>query len=275
MGKVDLHTFWKRFKRYVLDRWVITRQIVILLICILIPWGISYYLMDVLSNYASYRSPSNTVNPIMPDAGFEVIPEMHNIGLTDAFDGITFAFLALLILTHQTPLRIAVHALSCSFMNNMMRTTTVAITSVVDPRPGCEHVTSNFWWTFTLHRCGDAIFSGHTSIFMLCCMAWVTYAPRNTIGIGGILLMIGLVIGGSLIIISNRTHYTVDVLLAIYICFGNWYAFRWFWELYVIRKNRFKELNFTPAYERKHGNSVDSSVPSMRELEDGQDNHTS
>ncbi|KAK9764242.1 hypothetical protein K7432_008420 [Basidiobolus ranarum] len=233
-----------------------------------------FALKNVLSNYASYRSPSNKVNPIMPDAGFEVIPEMHNISLTDAFDAITFSFLVLLVLFHRTPLRIVVHALSVSFMNNVMRTTTVAITSVVDPRPSCEQVTGKFWWTFTLHRCGDAIFSGHTSIFMLCFMVWVTYAPRNIIGFGGIFLMLCLVIGGSLIIISNRTHYTVDVLLAIYICFGNWYAFRWFWELYVVRKNRFRELNFTPAFERKHRNSINSIEPTMREVESGQVDHT-
>ncbi|ORY05328.1 hypothetical protein K493DRAFT_333569 [Basidiobolus meristosporus CBS 931.73] len=267
---MELEPFWKLLKKYVLERWVLTRQIVILLVCIIIPWGISYYLMNVLSNYASYRSPSNRTNPVMPDAGFEVIPEMHNIGLTDAFDGITFAFLALLVLAHRTPLKIVVHALCVSFMNNIMRTTTVAITSVVDPRPSCEQVTSNFWFSFALHRCGDAIFSGHTSIFMLCAMVWVTYAPRNRIGILGIFLMIGLVIGGSLIIISNRTHYTVDVLLAIYICFGNWYAFRWFWELYVVRENRFKELNFTPAYERKLDSNRNSVMPTIRELENGQ-----
>ncbi|KAI7874502.1 hypothetical protein K492DRAFT_41059 [Lichtheimia hyalospora FSU 10163] len=115
---------------------------------------------------------------------------------------------------------------------NVERIATVAITSLPDPRAGCEMVTNQIWTKISAHKCGDCMFSGHTVLFVICACVWMTYPPCNQrfarIVISTIIWL--LVLAGSAIVIMNRAHYTVDVLVAWYVGIGNWYVVQYFWK---------------------------------------------
>jgi hypothetical protein len=133
-----------------------------------------------------------------------------------------------------------------------MRITTVAITSFPDPREGCERIDGSAFSQVTLHRCGDAMFSGHTMIFVLGALIWTSFGPLNWIGLTITFLTWCCAIAGGIIIIANRAHYTVDVLVALYVTVGAWYFVQWWWHQLIVLPNRLVSLRFP------HGNYYDS-----------------
>ncbi|ORX74995.1 hypothetical protein DL89DRAFT_254751 [Linderina pennispora] len=180
----------------------------------------------------------------LPDVFFDWIGMIELLWLTDMFDALMFVPTALLVVTHERPWRV-ISRMGCAWsLASLIRITTVAITSVPDPRPSCEYVVGNVFTTFTLHRCGDAIYSGHTLIFVISAMAWSSFSPRNWIGRGLTFFVWCLCIAGSLIVIANRAHYTIDVLLAWYIAPGCWYVAAWFWYWHVTKKGRLLRIEF-------------------------------
>ncbi|RKP39367.1 PAP2 superfamily C-terminal-domain-containing protein, partial [Dimargaris cristalligena] len=197
----------------------------IFIVCLLSCWGLTYYFMNVMANVASYRSSLIVNHEVLPDLGFEVIPPVDQLWLTDFFDALMFAPTAIMTaLFNRRPNYILVKGIGSSLIVNIMRITTVAITSIPDPRIGCEFVTGDFWSTFRLHRCGDCMFSGHTTIFVLCTMVWISHAPRNMLGIVGTFIILAVCVAGSIVVIANRAHYTMDVLVAWYISIGTWFT---------------------------------------------------
>lgn len=121
--------------------------------------------------------------------------------------------------------------------------TTVATTSFPDPRIGCEQQTNNEIFTeVVLHRCGDNMFSGHTAIYAVVVLIYATYfnsAFRQQLSplFRALVVFIvwGLGIGASLLIILNRSHYTIDVLVAWYVSTGVWFVQLWWWTRYAVR----------------------------------------
>ena len=77
--------------------------------------------------------------------------------------------------------------------------------------------------TTTVFTCGDMVFSGHTSVMVLCAMVWHQYyrwvvAPVNVVKTTvWIVTIVGLVN-----IIATRFHYTLDVLLGFYFTVTVW-----------------------------------------------------
>ncbi|KAI8874207.1 hypothetical protein GQ42DRAFT_115748, partial [Ramicandelaber brevisporus] len=192
-----------------------------------------------MANVASQRSKKIVHREALPDVFFDFLPEITIIELTDVFDFVMLIPTVIWILLSPAPLFLLVHGLAAWGVTNIMRTATVAITSLPDPRPGCEFVEGNVFTTFLLHRCGDCIFSGHTIIFVVTALVWTTYPPflhRHIPGLLGLLVRFGLplimwllCIAAALIVLANRAHYTVDVMLAFFITIGNWYTIKNFW----------------------------------------------
>ncbi|KAG0047549.1 hypothetical protein BGZ89_004898, partial [Linnemannia elongata] len=89
-----------------------------------------------MANVASYLSPDNTETPKLPDRGFEAIPSITLLWLTDLADALLFVPTILLIATHYRPLYLLCKVLLVWSLCNIMRITTVAITSMPDPRDG-------------------------------------------------------------------------------------------------------------------------------------------
>lgn len=201
-----------------------------------------------MANVASYLSPDNTINPKLTDRLFEAIPSITLLWLTDLADALMFAPTVLLVLTHYRPLYLLCKVLLTWALCNLMRITTVAITSFPDPRAGCQHTVGEFFTTFQLHRCGDCMFSGHTIIFVISALVWTSHGyhrfPRRYRWLAWICMLFvwALCIGSAFIVIANRAHYTVDVLVAFYIAGGNWYMLTYLFDRYIEGKGRLRDM---------------------------------
>ncbi|KAI9278428.1 PAP2 superfamily C-terminal-domain-containing protein [Phascolomyces articulosus] len=76
--------------------------------------------------------------------------------------------------------------------------------------------------TGQLSPCTDNIFSGHTATMMSCVMVWRIHSRLRRIysWIAYTIVFVAL-----LMILFTRFHYTVDVILAIYITYTAWYIY--------------------------------------------------
>ncbi|KAF9113777.1 hypothetical protein BGX27_000811 [Mortierella sp. AM989] len=201
-----------------------------------------------MANVASYLSPDNTETPKLNDRLFEAIPSISLLWLTDLADAIMFIPTFVLILTHYRPLYLFCKVLLTWALCNIMRITTIAITSLPDPRDGCIRSLGEFFTTFTLHRCGDCMFSGHTVIFVISALVWSSHGyhrfPHRFRWLAVIFLVLVwcLCIGSAVIVIANRAHYSVDVLVAFYVAGGNFYIWTYILDHYIEEKGRLRDL---------------------------------
>jgi hypothetical protein len=201
-----------------------------------------------MANVASYLSPDNTKVPKLSDRLFEAIPSIQLLWLTDLADVLLFVPTIILVLTHYRPLYLLCKVLLTWALCNLMRITTVAITSFPDPRDGCMHSVGEFFTTFLLHRCGDCMFSGHTVIFVISALVWTSHGyhrfPKRYRWLAWICVLFvwALTIGSAIIVIANRAHYTVDVLVAFYVAGGNFYIWTYVFDRYIEEKGRLKDL---------------------------------
>ncbi|KAF9314240.1 sphingomyelin synthase [Podila horticola] len=201
-----------------------------------------------MANVASYLSPDNTTTPKLTDRLFDAIPSITLLWLTDLADVLLFAPTVLLVLTHYRPLYLLCKVLLTWALCNLMRITTVAITSFPDPRIGCQHTVGEFFTTFQLHRCGDCMFSGHTVIFVISALVWTSHGyhrfPRRYRWLAWLCMLFvwALCIGSAFIVIANRAHYTVDVLVAFYVAGGNWYTLTYLFDRYIEDKGKLRDL---------------------------------
>ncbi|KAJ2448400.1 hypothetical protein GGF42_005120 [Coemansia sp. RSA 2424] len=258
--------------RRVRRHWWLDRVCIIFLVCLVLVFGLSYYFMNVMANVASKRSKliEDQLGQrfTLPDVFFLFIGYVELLWMTDLFDALMFVPTAALIILHERPWRVVSRLLLSWGLASIIRITTVAITSVPDPRPSCEYSQGNVFSTFTLHRCGDAIYSGHTLIFVVCSMVWASFAPRNWVGRILTTFVFGLSIAGSFIVIANRAHYTIDVLLAWYIAPGAWYTVAWFWYWHVTKKGRLLRIEF-PVEVGRHRDSDTEEKCQRRRVELG------
>lgn len=201
-----------------------------------------------MANVASYLSPDNTTVPKLSDRLFEAIPSIKLLWLTDLADALMFVPTVILILTHYRPLYLLCKVLLTWALCNLMRITTIAITSFPDPRNGCVHSVGEFFSTFLLHRCGDCMFSGHTIIFVISALVWTSHGyhrfPRRLRWLAWICLLVvwALCLGSAIIVIANRAHYTVDVMVAFYVAGGNFYIFTYIFDHYIEDRGRLQDL---------------------------------
>ncbi|KAG6591018.1 uncharacterized protein IUM83_11269 [Phytophthora cinnamomi] len=142
---------------------------------------------------------------------------------------------------------------------NLMRACCVAVTSLPDASPMCISQFDSergdykslpmfpkaFFraWKVLIRpsqhiTCGDMIFSGHAVFLMLCCMFARTYCSRSELNTPFtrrypcVLWMIRyynyiLSAFGLFAIVGTRLHYTLDVLIAIYITAQVWFTYHW------------------------------------------------
>ncbi|KAJ2874672.1 hypothetical protein H4R27_006475 [Coemansia aciculifera] len=268
LGQKAFGFVWRRVRR----NWWLDRVCIIFLVCLVLVFGLTYYFMNVMANVASQRSKliEDQLGQrfTLPDVFFLFIGYVELLWMTDMFDALMFVPTAALIITHDRPWRVVSRLLLSWGLASIIRITTVAITSVPDPRPSCEYAHGNVFSTFTLHRCGDAIYSGHTLIFVVCSLVWSSFAPRNWVGRILTAFIYGLAIAGSLIVIANRAHYTIDVLLAWYIAPGAWYTVAWFWFWHVTKKGRLLKIEF-PVEVGRHRDSDSEEKCQRRRVELG------
>lgn len=113
------------------------------------------YLVTIFSNIASALSPPNTDFPILPDLGLSAVPPLRILWLTDLFvQTPTIYTLLYIFLLDPQPIISLARIWQTVSIAYILRSISMVVTSLPDPRPGCLRVTTNFLTTFTLHRCG-------------------------------------------------------------------------------------------------------------------------
>lgn len=195
------------------------------------------YVMTVMSNIASYLSPID-MKPLK-DAGFKVIPKVDLLHLTDASILLSLAITwSMIFFADKKPISSSIRILQNSCLITIFRGATIAITSFPDPRTTCSRVEDSFLTTFVLHRCGDCMFSGHTASVTILALHWLSvkeerYSSRNQKFTTTALYYIAKIVSilcvplGVWAILSNRTHYTVDVLVSLIITTGTWISWHY------------------------------------------------
>jgi len=120
----------------------------------------------------------------------------------------------------------------------------VFVTSFPDPRIGCERIESNFFTTIVFHRCGDCMFSGHAVVGTLFSLYWLFVNPveRNIIFQFLRTMVWTSSIAELWAIIANRSHYSVDVIVAIYTSTGVFFSFSYFWDKHVTSQDELLDL---------------------------------
>ena len=88
------------------------------------------------------------------------------------------------------------------------------------------------------------MFSGHTVVLILFSIYWYEVIPVKRDWTFRLMQMTiwGLAPIGVWIILANRAHYTVDIVMAIYISIGVWFYFTHLWEMNVLRMKRLRSL---------------------------------
>jgi len=198
--------------------------------------GTTYYFNDVMANVASYRSPNNHVVAPLSDLAFDVLPSIDALWLTDLFDYLLLVPVLLYVLLFtRTPLLILCKTFIAMSLVELGRITTVAITSYPDPRLDCIRYTDPDPFTgISLHRCGDSMYSGHTAIYVMSALVPTTYPLHPSLAVTLALrtFIWGMAILGTLMVLMNRSHYSMDVLVAYYVTIGAWYSTLWWWRMW-------------------------------------------
>ncbi len=114
------------------------------------------------------------------------------------------------------------------------------MTNLPDPRPDCTSniVDRNFATSFVSDRCGDCMFSGHTAFLTTLLLYWLTnreVPTRTSARLIPLFTMLMLLFYWGMLwaIMANRTHYSMDMLVATYAVVGLWFTFDYWWELLV------------------------------------------
>ncbi|KAI8908511.1 PAP2 superfamily C-terminal-domain-containing protein [Gorgonomyces haynaldii] len=235
MGDLPIHT--KEEKRFPGLPWTFWKQqftqrpyLGYRLVGDIIVLGITYVLAGWAANRASYLSPTFEMRAL-PDQLFNVLPEIQLLSLTDVFAD-TAAGLGLLLCVYRlrdsfVP---AVQFAECLVVSYMLRSAVVAVTNMPDSRTNCDKVPYDQLFTnFSSHRCGDAMFSGHSILLATSALVWTSYfEPKSHVLYYIAVIILWLIcFGGMLVILLNRTHYSADVIVALYVCTGVWFSYRY------------------------------------------------
>lgn len=196
-------------------------------------------------NLAYYRSIQDTR---LKDLGFDLIPELPNnikfiseiiIG-TNTFIGLLIVFAPLWFFPSNnfySSILIGKRIISVLGIGHLIRFIMYISTSLPSPaihclqsstyNPPTDLISVFFRFSsFNDLNCGDLIFSGHMLQSISFTILTFFYAPRifnfnfaNTISIIQLILTILQVY----FIIASRNHYTIDIIVAIYVTLTLWY----------------------------------------------------
>lgn len=203
------------------------------------------YLSVVMSNIASYWSISNKTTDPLPDIFFEYFPAYNLHTYVDNFltGYITICILA--VLRRKDALLIYFKTFTCTFISYGIRLTLLAATNLPDPNMNCFKVATNILTESRFGRCGDLLFSGHTISFTTVFLVWYDYPFFNSRALYKISVatIFGLYVLGLAGILLSRYHYTVDILLSIYVTFFVWRLFDYYWAKDLQFDAHFADLN--------------------------------
>lgn len=201
--------------------------------------------------------PQSNTPVQLPDFGYDIIPYwcpmIHHTNTQSSI--LMFLYLWIFIgaacRRNSQGRLIMQQLLHMNAMLFLMRTTTVGITGLPQPDPRCIDIQSKpatymesikfvMLRGFPPHACGDLIFSGHVACTLACAVILHRHDYLN--GIIAYAMTLLLVLLSMYSVIACRSHYTVDVILAMY--FVHYVQYWYFskvdsisWQDYAREKN--------------------------------------
>jgi len=213
-------------------------------------WNICYIIMGVFGGSVAFYHfprvyPKSYIPVPLPDFGYDIIPywcPLYNHGSLNLQSTILLFFYTLLFVgaTYKRNGKgrlIVQQLLHLNSIIFLIRTCTVGITGLPQPNPRCQPIQSKIVTYkeavqfvmlrgYPPHACGDLIFSGHVACVLLCIVLFHKYNYFTGTSPFIITNVLGLL--SILSVISCRSHYTIDVILAFYFVYfvQDWYFIR-------------------------------------------------
>ncbi|KAF8966852.1 60S acidic ribosomal protein P2 [Entomortierella lignicola] len=169
---------------------------------------------------------------LLKDRGFDVIAAQADIQPANTFvmTSVVFTVLGIgLICPNWTTRAMVVRRIMWIIGTlSAYRALTLSVTTLPTPKAECNPtLKTGFWDMFmvslqmipgTVEACTDDIFSGHTVFMVTCAIQWRLYCKNKWITYFAYLyISIGLYF-----VVATRLHYTVDVVLAVFITYAIW-----------------------------------------------------
>ncbi|KAG0350725.1 sphingomyelin synthase [Podila minutissima] len=166
------------------------------------------------------------------DRGFDVIPARVDIGPANFFVMTSVVFtvigVGLICPTWTTRAIVLRRILWVIGTLSVFRSLTLSVTTLPTPKEECVPSLKTGFWDMlivalqmipgTVEACTDDIFSGHTVFMVTCAIQWRLYCKNKWITLlSYIYISVGLYF-----VVATRLHYTVDVVLAVFITYAAW-----------------------------------------------------
>ncbi|KAF9373635.1 sphingomyelin synthase [Podila verticillata] len=169
---------------------------------------------------------------LLRDRGFDVIPARVDIGPANFFvmTSVVFTVIGMGLISPTWTARAIVlrRILWVIGTLSVYRSLTLSVTTLPTPKEECVPSLKTGFWDMlivalqmipgTVEACTDDIFSGHTVFMVTCAIQWRLYCKNKWITLlSYIYISIGLYF-----VVATRLHYTVDVVLAVFITYAVW-----------------------------------------------------
>ncbi|KAG0050196.1 sphingomyelin synthase [Gryganskiella cystojenkinii] len=169
---------------------------------------------------------------ILEDRGFDIFPALKSNTSANIFvmTSIVFTVIGMFIICPSWKTRGIVlrRVLWVVGTLSIYRALTLSVTTLPTPKVGCHPSDDRTFWGMlwiaiqmipgTVEACTDDIFSGHTVFMVTCAIQWRLYCKNKWVTyFSYIYITIGLYF-----VVATRLHYTVDVVLAIFITYAVW-----------------------------------------------------
>ena len=184
------------------------KYIFILIVAILLTYLSVYFTM----NYGENVQQSIPTDYTLPDIGHYLLPDFSKYEKTVDI----FPVVAILSLIYLDKFKHANQFIYILAIILILRSISVSLTILPCSNKNAYEVQNNSKIPYLNGGCHDKMFSGHTAILILCTI-FILYhklVPQKYFSIVIIFTIIGI-----LAIIATRSHYTVDVFIAIIITF--------------------------------------------------------
>ncbi|KAF9927326.1 hypothetical protein FBU30_003325 [Linnemannia zychae] len=203
------------------------------LVCSLIFFVVVCIGMAFCNQFSDHRFiKTNYTHIILEDRGFDIFPAQQDITPANTFVMTSVVFtligIALLCPSMQTRIIVIRRVFWVVGALSVLRATTLSVTTMPTPKVGCKPATATGFGDMflialqmipgTVQACTDDIFSGHTVFMVTCAIQWRLYMRNSWIKyFTFIYITVGLYF-----VVATRLHYTVDVVLAIFITYAMW-----------------------------------------------------
>ncbi|KAM0676332.1 sphingomyelin synthase [Gurleya vavrai] len=200
--------------------------------------------MNTMANISSFWSLDKDDHPPLPDVFFEFFQKENLKDIIDLMMNALIFFTFIFILMRRDAIQIYVRLFICISICYFCRMSTVALTNLPTPNLNCNKIVKNMFTTFNYNRCGDVMFSGHALIITLCAFVWSSYdllILEKLSHYAALFIWITTFIIYVFIILA-RNHYSIDVLLSIYVTGSVWIIYGYIWRKYLCKESFCKDI---------------------------------